>query len=129
MRLVVADTGPLNYLVLTGDIELLPRLFGRIIVPTAVCEELAHPEAPLAVRDWINRRPDWLVTHANPDRGDLDAVLAALDDGERAAIALAVTVKADLFLIDDRDGAAVARREGFPVTGTLGVSTSPRAVE
>jgi hypothetical protein len=31
MRLVVADTGPLNYLVLTGYIELLPELLARVL--------------------------------------------------------------------------------------------------
>lgn len=33
MPLVVADTGPLHYLVLTGDIELLPKLFERVLMP------------------------------------------------------------------------------------------------
>jgi predicted nucleic acid-binding protein len=45
----------------------------------------------------------------------------ALDDGERAVIALAAAISADLILIDDRAGAAVAYRRGFTVTGTLGV--------
>ena len=36
-------------------------------------------------------------------------------------IALALTVKADLVLMDDRDGVDVARRRGLGVTGTLGV--------
>jgi predicted nucleic acid-binding protein len=44
-----------------------------------------------------------------------------LDDGERAAIALALAVKADLVLMDDQDGVAAARRQGLTVTGTLGV--------
>ena len=41
MPLVVADTGPLHYLVLTGDIELLPKLFERVLVPQVVRDELA----------------------------------------------------------------------------------------
>jgi len=53
MPLVVADTGPLDYLVLTGDIELLPKLFGRVLLPQVVRDELANAEAPQAVRDWI----------------------------------------------------------------------------
>jgi predicted nucleic acid-binding protein len=40
MRLVVADTGPLNYLVLVDAIELLPKLFEKVFTPTAVLAEL-----------------------------------------------------------------------------------------
>jgi predicted nucleic acid-binding protein len=50
MRLVVADTGPLNYLVLIGAIDLLPKLFETVLVPQAVCDELCHRVAPAAVR-------------------------------------------------------------------------------
>jgi len=60
MPLVVADTGPLHYLVLTGDIELLPKLFERVLVPRVVRDELANAEAPQAVRDWIARAPSRL---------------------------------------------------------------------
>jgi len=45
MPLVVADAGPLHYLVLTGDIELLPKLFERVLVPQVVRDELANAEA------------------------------------------------------------------------------------
>jgi hypothetical protein len=56
MPLVVADTGPLHDLVLTGDIELLPKLFERVLVPQLVRDKLANAEAPQAVRDWIASR-------------------------------------------------------------------------
>lgn len=46
-RLVVADTGPLNYLVLIQAIDLLPKLFEQILVPQAVFDELTHIEAPM----------------------------------------------------------------------------------
>ncbi len=38
--IVVADTSPINYLVLIGHIEILPHFYGRILVPPAVWEEL-----------------------------------------------------------------------------------------
>ena len=120
MRLVVADTGPLHYLVLTGDIELLPKLFERVLVPQKVRDELANAEAPWAVRDWIAHAPGWLdvrPAHA----GDDDVGVVKLGEGEGAAIALALAVEADLVLMDDRDGVGVARRHGLAVTGTLGV--------
>ena len=44
-----------------------------------------------------------------------------LDDGERAAIELAVVVGADLILMDERKGVRVSLRKGFAVTGTLGI--------
>ena len=60
MRLVVTDTGPLHYLVLTGDIALLPTLFQKVLTPERVRGELAHAEAPAAVRGWIAAPPTWL---------------------------------------------------------------------
>ncbi len=121
IRLVVADTGPLNYLVLTGDIELLPRLFDRVLAPQAVHDELASPEAPAAVRAWIAQAPAWLEVQPNLDIRRDNLATPKLDDGERAAIALALAVKADLVLMDDQDGVTAARRQGLIVTGTLGV--------
>jgi predicted nucleic acid-binding protein len=121
MRLVVADTGPLNYLVLIGDIELLPKLFGRVLTPQAVCDELADHDAPTAVREWVARRPAWLDVRRNPDFRPDDAKTAKLDRGERAAIALASALMADLVLMDDQEGVAAARRAGLVVVGTLGV--------
>lgn len=115
----VADTGPLNYLVLIGRIDLVPQLFGDLSIPTVVRDELDDPMAPAAVRQWITAPPGWLSIMPAP--AGADPALASLDDGERAAIALATAIKADLLLMDDRAGVAVARAQGIEVTGTLGV--------
>jgi predicted nucleic acid-binding protein len=48
--IVVADTTPINYLILIGEIEVLPELYGQVIIPHAVCEELLRSRAPGAVR-------------------------------------------------------------------------------
>src|SRR5438270_13732173 len=101
MRLVVADTGPLNYLVLIEAIDVLPRLFEQILVPAAVYDELEHADAPAPVRAFVEQRPAWLEVRPNPDRSD-DASDPVLDEGERAAIALATSIGADLILMDDR---------------------------
>lgn len=50
-----------------------------------------------------------------------DLPFPKLDEGERAAIALAHAVGAALVLMDDRTGVAAARAQGLEVTGTLGV--------
>lgn len=119
MRVVVADTGPLHYLVLIGHIDLLPRLFQVVFVPTAVWDELLDSGAPPVVRAWAATPPAWLTVQLAPPTND--ARLQALDDGERAAIALGMSLQADLILMDDRAGVVAARARGFVVTGTLGL--------
>ncbi len=121
MRLVIADTGPINYLVLIGCIDLLPALFQKVILPSAVQRELADQETPASVRDWIAGRPAWVEVRETAGRRLDDDFLEGLDEGEQAAIALAIALNADLVLMDDREGVTVARSKGLAVTGTLGV--------
>ncbi len=119
MRLVVADTSPLHYLVQIHQIELLPRLFEKVFTPSVVCDELRHPSAPEARRNWIDSSPGWIEVSAVSASDDPS--LDALDEGEKSAIALGLSLSAGLILIDDRRGAAVARGKGFEVSGTLGI--------
>ncbi len=49
--IVVSDTSPLSYLVLIEEVEVLPAIFGRVVIPPAVVEELQAPGAPDAVKD------------------------------------------------------------------------------
>jgi predicted nucleic acid-binding protein len=119
VRLVIADTSPINYLLLIGHIDILPALFEKVILPAAVWEELKHPKAPAAVRNWVGSPPSWV--EVRPGTGRHDASLETLDDGEEAAILLALELHADLLLMDDEEGVAAARDKGLEVTGTLGV--------
>jgi hypothetical protein len=52
VRLVIADTSPINYLLLIGHIDIRPALFDKVILPAAVWDELKHPKAPPVVRSW-----------------------------------------------------------------------------
>jgi predicted nucleic acid-binding protein len=118
--IVVADSGPLHYLILLDHADLLHHFYGDVLVPEAVAVELSSPSAPLVVRDWISRAPSWLsVVHVESDQ--VQAVTDDLDLGERAAIALAGVRHADLLLIDEAAGRAEAKRRNLRVTGTLGV--------
>ncbi len=119
MRVVVADTGPLQYLVLIDAIEVLPRVFGAVLMPEIVRDELSHPRTPATVRAWLATQPPWLELRVMPPGTTLP--LPQLGAGERAAILLARTVRADLILMDDRAGVVVARSLGFFVMGTLGI--------
>lgn len=52
---------------------------------------------------------------------EIAPIAEGLDLGERAAIALAERIRADLILIDETEGRAEAVRRSFRVTGTLGI--------
>ena len=118
--IVVADSSPLNYLILLGQTALLHRLYGSVLVPEAVAVELRTTRAPQPVREWIRKPPPWLEIVEVSDN-EVASVAGDLDRGERAAIALAERVRADLILIDEVDGRIEAARRSFRVTGTLGV--------
>lgn len=117
--IVVSNTTPLNYLVLVQAEAVLPRLFGRVLAPPAVIAEFSQPATPQRVRAWLAGRPTWLEIADSPITSDPS--LALLDEGEREAIALAEARRADLLLMDERDGVKLARGRGLVVVGTLGV--------
>lgn len=114
------DTSPLSYLVLLDCVDILPRLYGTIVIPEQVLTELLHTGTPAKVVQWIENRPDWLCVHATPNVDD--ASLRQLDSGERAAIQLAQPYGRDaLLLIDDAAGRVEATRRSIPNVGTLGL--------
>lgn len=115
--IVLSDTSPINYLVLTGHIDILPALFGQAVIPAAVLTELQHSGTPPAVHLWISQPPAWLLirtpSHVDPQ--------IRLGHGEAEAISLAVEMHAALVLMDDRRGRREAEARGLSVAGTLNV--------
>jgi predicted nucleic acid-binding protein len=67
---VVADTSPINYLILIAQIDLLKHLYTRILIPPAVLTELKHPVAPKPVRDWADNAPEADISRARVDRSE-----------------------------------------------------------
>ena len=116
--IVVADTGPLHYLVLIGAVDILQPLYSRVLVPRAVAGELEDMNTPAPVRAWMAQPPAWCEIRPDPPS---DPTLRFLDPGERAAITLALSVDAARLLIDEQAGRAEAQRRHLRVTGTLGV--------
>ena len=55
--IVVADSGPLHYLIRLEQIDLLRRFYGQVLVPEPVAGELSAAAAPAVVRDWVEVRP------------------------------------------------------------------------
>jgi predicted nucleic acid-binding protein len=117
--IVISDTSPICYLLLIGEIELLPQLYGQVLIPQVVQQELADERSPQLVQTWIAQPPEWLLIQAVDASSDND--LDNLDPGERAAIVLAEQQGADLLLIDELLGRRVALSRQLRVTGVLGV--------
>jgi predicted nucleic acid-binding protein len=109
--MVVSDTSPLNYLILIEQINLLPQLYTRVLIPGSVFEELSAPESPNLVRTWAADLPDWLKV--SPFVPVPDPHLNRLHAGERDAISLALQVKADVVIMDERRGREEAEKEPY----------------
>src|SRR5215510_3227235 len=86
--IVVADSGPLHYLILLDQTELLHRFYGEVIVPEAVRHELTVAKSPQPVKAWFDKPPAWLRIES-VSASETQQVTAELDLGEREAIALA----------------------------------------
>jgi len=120
MSIVVADTSPINYLLETGYIEVLPRLYGQVILPDSVHRELLNSESAEIVCLWAAGLPAW-VSVQKPSLAPLRLPTSRLHRGEIDAIALAEELKAGLILMDDAAGVQWALERGLTITGTLGV--------
>lgn len=119
MTLIVSDASPLHYLALIGETQILPTLYGQVIIPQKVFSELQQPATPQAVKAFAASLPSWLEIRAVST--PIDAALSHLDRGEQEAITLAIEIQADTLLIDENDGRRAAKSKGLIVVGTLGV--------
>ena len=116
--IVVSDASPLIALDSVGRLELLRDVFGRVLVPEAVRDEVEQGPGDglrLATMPWIEVRP------VSDPRVVAELEASNLDPGEAAALALALEVHADYLLVDERAARRVARQRGVEVVGVLGV--------
>ena len=121
--IVVSDTSPITNLAAIAQLDLLQQLYTSLIIPTAVYNEMVEVDkvVPGAVEV---QTLSWIQTQAVADAQrvtDLQTSQENIDLGEAEAIILAVELKADLLLMDERRGRALATSYGLSVTGLLGV--------
>lgn len=115
--IVISNTSPLHYLVLIRLEHVLPALFGEVFVPPVVLDELTHAHTPGTVRNWASHPPAWLKVQSPVS---IDSTLT-VDQGEAAAISLAMELRADALLIDDRKGRLEAKARHVSMVGTIAV--------
>ena len=118
--IIVSDTSPLINLAAVGHLDLLRQLYQHVIIPQAIYDEifLAGTGQPGAAEV---KAASWIETRRLQDQALVKVLLLELDHGEAEALALAVELKADLLLMDERKGRTIAARLGFAYIGLLGI--------
>lgn len=116
---VICNTSPLQYLRQIRHLELLPKLVSRVVVPTAVADELAEGRRrglDLPIPEdlpWVDMRA--------PSSEKIVRLVADLGPGETGVLLLALECTDPVVILDD----ALARRHaeilGISLTGTLGI--------
>jgi uncharacterized protein len=117
--IVVSDSSPLIALAAIGQLQLVRELFGEVLVPEAVWEEISHQKDKPGAQAVLGA--SWVTRVEVAQDSYLMALQTELDDGEAEALALAAEVNADMVLLDERRGRKVAVQMGFKVIGAAGV--------
>jgi uncharacterized protein len=118
--IIVSDTSAINNLAAIESLYLLQQLYETIVIPDAVYRELTDPIFPVAGATEVQTL-QWIQTRSVSDRTIIEALSNELDLGEAEAIALALELKADQVLIDERRGRLVAARLNLGYIGILGI--------
>lgn len=117
--MVVSNTSPLVYLHAVGLLDLLLKLYGRILVPVGVHEEIMEGGRRGVEEPEVEALP-WVEIRSVASKAVLPAI-ADLGKGEAEVIALGKEFDRSLVIMDDRLGREIARICGLAYTGTLGV--------
>jgi predicted nucleic acid-binding protein len=117
---VVADTSPLISLDACNQLDLLRKLYVRIVVPRAVEQELRDGGVTGLLKGLTRAHRKWIGvrTLRIPPPPPL---VAALHLGEAEVIALALEIGSPLVLLDERAARKIARARGLQFTGAIGV--------
>lgn len=115
--MVVSNSTPLIAFARIGELDLLQRIVGHVVIPTAVWDEITGV-TNRAGADEVQRAAWIEVRMPMSVGGDLTALL---DHGEAQTIALAEEVGADEILLDERAARAVGSARGLKIIGSAGL--------
>ena len=120
--IVVSDTTPLISLLKIDCIDLLEKLFGQVLIPQAVFDELTADERFKHEADQISQK-QYIIVKAvkNSESASILKRATGLDQGESEAIVLTDELNADFLLMDEAKGRAVSSQMGLKIMGTIGI--------
>lgn len=107
-------------LAVIGQLNLLEKLYQKVFIPEAVFNELLTTLPEKAVGGVIPKTL-WLEKRIVANQSLVDSLILELDLGEAEAIVLAMEMKSDLLLLDERRARQVSSRLGLKFIGLLGI--------
>ncbi len=117
--IIIADSSPLISLAIIEQLELLPQLYQRVLLPPAVWDEATVQGIGLPGANAVSKIT-WLEIQT-PEATLLQPLSILVDRGEAEAIALAQSIPESIVLLDDAQARRVAERLNVPRIGTLGI--------
>jgi len=108
-KVVIADTSVFILLQNTGRIDLLEKVYQKIVTTPEVSEEFSES------------LPEWVVIRKVTDKKYQKSLETQVDAGEASVIALAKESIDPLLLLDDLKGRKLAKKLNLTISGTLGV--------
>lgn len=126
---VVCNTSPISNLAAIGQLTLLQQLYGSIVIPLGVADEIAKVAAIYTQAALVPKQP-WITIQSVKDAAVVQRLQGEkLDLGESEAIALALELDAELLIIDEQLGRRIAVNEGLNITGLIGVLLEAKSRE
>jgi uncharacterized protein len=116
---VISDTSVISNFFLIGQLDLLRRVYGKLVIPKKVADELTELSEFGHNTDWLFDTY-WIDIQQVKNRTDVFPLLSILDAGEAEAIVLMQELKADLLLVDDGKARSYAQSHGLTITGSIG---------
>jgi predicted nucleic acid-binding protein len=107
--IVITDTSCLIALTKTGTLDILPKMYQRIIITEEIQNEFGE------------ELPQWIEIMSVTNKQYQQLLERILDKGESSAIALAAALGNVILVLDDLKARKEAKRLGFKITGTLGI--------
>lgn len=123
--IIISDTTPIISLLKINRLNLLEKLFGEVLIPNAVYNELTtdkrfSDEAELVIHASYIKT----VSVSNPEAVRILRMATGLDQGESEAVVLTDELKADILLMDEAKGRTISTQMGITVMGTIGLLIS-----
>lgn len=106
---VIADTSCFIILSNINELDLLLKVYGRIITTHDIIKEFGEP------------LPEWIIVRSPIDYQKQQILELQVDKGEASAIALALEIPHSMVIIDDLQARYLAENLGILITGTIGV--------